>query len=250
MGFWIALQFLTVFPVPGRFVAKMAHIGESIVYFPIVGLFLGIILALLSWALNFILPLQVTSIIIVIALAALTGAHHLDGLADTYDGMVAGKTVPERMAIMSDVKTGTFGIAAVTLVLLFKYSVLSADNVMLMQTLILMPVVSRWSMTCLLFMFPSAKKTGMGFSYKQGTTANRFIIATVITIVIAVVLSGWKGVVVLAAIWLISFCIGARVRSRIGGITGDTCGAVNEINEAMVPLFIIIMAAAERICCG
>jgi adenosylcobinamide-GDP ribazoletransferase len=192
----------------------------------------------------------VTSIIIVIALAVLSGAHHLDGLADTYDGMVAGKTASERMIIMSDVKTGTFGIAAVTLVLLLKFSVLCADNLMLMQTLVLMPVLSRWSMTGVLFMFPSAKKSGMGFSYKQGTTPARFIVATIITVIIAAALAGLKGAIVFALIWLVSYCLGLRVQSRIGGITGDTCGAVNEINEAMVPLFIIIIAAIERMCCG
>ena len=248
MGFWTALQFLTIFPVPGRFTMKLEHIGESTLYFPVIGLILGITLALLSTAFSYVFPVPVVSILIVIALTILTGAHHVDGLADTFDGIIAGKTKAERMTIMSDTKIGTFGITAIGLMSLLKYSALVATSGIL--PLILMTVLSRWSMVSLLFMFDSAKKSGMGFSYKQGTTWQRFLISTVITLMIAIAVSGWEGLVLIALIWLVSFGIGKWVDSRIDGITGDTCGALNEINEAMVLLFIIVISAAKKVYFG
>ncbi len=248
MGFWVALQFLTIFPVPRHFVVKLEHIGESSVYFPVIGLILGIILASLSIAFSYIFPQQIVSVLLVITLVVLTGAHHIDGLADTFDGIIAGKTKTERMTIMSDTKIGTFGITAIALMLLFKYSALVVTSGI--QPLILMPVLSRWSMVSMLFMFDSAKKSGMGFAYKQGTTWQRFLIATIITLIIVIILSGWNGLMLTVLIWLVSFGVGKWVASRIDGITGDTCGALNEINEAMVPLFIICISAVERVYFG
>jgi adenosylcobinamide-GDP ribazoletransferase len=90
----------------------------------------------------------------------------------------------------------------------------------------------------------------MGFAYKQGATWQRFLIATVITLLIVIVLSGWNGLILIALVWLLSFGIGKWVESRIDGITGDTCGALNEINEAMVPLFIICISAVEGLYFG
>ncbi|HAV10695.1 MAG TPA: adenosylcobinamide-GDP ribazoletransferase [Dehalococcoidia bacterium] len=248
MGFWVALQFLTIFPVPRRFIAKMEHVGESVVYFPIIGLIIGIILALLSIALSYVFPRQIVSVLLVIALAVLTGAHHIDGVADTFDGIIAGKSKAERMTIMSDTKIGTFGITAIALVLLFKYSTLVVTGGI--QPLILMTVLSRWSMVSILFMFNSAKKSGMGFAYKQGATWQRFLMATIITLLIAIVLSGWNGLILIMLIWLLSFGIGKWVQSRIDGITGDTCGALNEINEAMTLLFIVCISTIERLYFG
>jgi len=248
MGLWIALQFLTIIPVPKRFEAKLSYIGDSLVYFPLGGLFLGLILALISWALSYILPLQIISALVVISLVVLTGAHHLDGLADTFDGVIAGRTVSERIAIMSDTRIGTFGTVAIAGLLLLKYAGFSSG--IEPGILILQPVLSRWSMVSLLFMYPTAKKAGMCFSYKKGATIRKFLIATLITLVITVILAGWHGLILLACVFLISFCIGLWTKSRIGGITGDTCGALNEINEAAVPLLSVIIITIERIYCG
>ena len=83
MGFLVALQFLTVLPAPRREITA-AGFGQSLTYFPLVGLILGVILLVLNFALTIILPPPVVNALLIIALVVLTGAHHLDGLIDTF----------------------------------------------------------------------------------------------------------------------------------------------------------------------
>ncbi|MDP2931716.1 MAG: adenosylcobinamide-GDP ribazoletransferase, partial [Chloroflexota bacterium] len=143
MGFWTALEFLTILPAPRHREVTAKHAGESLTYFPLVGLLLGAILLGLYYGLRLVLPPAVVTALLVIALATLTGAHHLDGLIDTSDGVIAGKSKEERLAMLSDGRVGVFGIVAVVLLLLLKYVSLSAAPIS--PALLLMPTLSRWS---------------------------------------------------------------------------------------------------------
>jgi len=240
LGFWAALQFLTIFPTPLRHKADAGISGQSLPYFPLVGLLLGAILLGLYYGLSFILPPAVITALLIIALAILTGAHHLDGLVDTCDGILAGKSKKERLAIMSDTRVGAFGIVGVVLLLLLKYVSLFYALRML-PALLLMPVLSRWTMVSMIFTFPYAKRSGMGLPVKQGATWQRLAVATIIALVIAVVLLKWWGLVLMAALWLIAFGIAGYFRSRLGGLTGDNYGAINEISEVLVLLLVILI---------
>ena len=249
MGFWTALEFLTVFPTPRRREIDAEGFGESLPYFPLVGLILGVILLVLNLVLTIILPPPVVNALIIIALVILTGAHHLDGLIDTGDGIIAGKSKEERLAIMSDSKVGAFGIVAVFLLLLLKYVSLSAASIL--PALLLMPVLSRWAMVSIIFAFPYAKSSGMGLAFKQGANRRRLTIATVIAIVVTVIILVIWGLQLIAALlwglalisilWLIVFGIAGYFRSRLGGLTGDTYGAINELAEVLVLLIIVLI---------
>lgn len=239
LGFWTALQFLTIFPTPLRHEANHKRIGESLTYFPLVGLILGAILFGLRYSLNFIFPASVVNVLLIIVLVILTGAHHLDGLADTCDGIIAGESREERLAIMSDTKVGVFGIVGIILLLLLKYvSLVSAPP---LPALLLMPTLSRWAMASAIFTFPYAKSAGMGLAFKQGANWQRLTIATVIAVIAAVALLTWWGLVLIAGLWLIIFGIASYFRSRLGGLTGDTYGAINEIAEVLVLIIIILI---------
>ena len=239
MGFWAAIEFLTIFPTPRRREITADHVGESPPYFPLVGLILGIILLALNYALSLFLPPTVVNALLVIALVILTGAHHLDGLADSFDGVIAGKSKEERLAIMSDGKIGVFGITAIVLVLLLKYVCLSQAPIFI--ALILMPVLSRWAMVSAIFTFPYAKKLGMGTAFKAGANWQKFVIATIIALAAAVIILKFWGLVLFVAIGLITLGIAACFRSRLGGLTGDNYGAINELAEVAVLLIIIII---------
>jgi len=239
MGFWIALRFLTILPAPTRREIDTKDLGQSLSYFPLVGLVLGIILLGLNWGLTLILPPSVVNALIVAALVILTGAHHLDGLMDTCDGIVAGKSREERLAIMSDSKVGAFGIVGAFLLLLLKY--VSLSSAPLLPALLLMPVLSRWMMVGTIFIFPYAKTSGMGFAFKQGTKWSRFVSATVMALVITVVVLQLQALVLMSALWLIIFGLASYLRSRLGGLTGDNYGAINEIAEVLVLLLIILI---------
>jgi adenosylcobinamide-GDP ribazoletransferase len=239
LGFWAALQFLTIFPTPLSHRVTARTSGQSLPYFPLVGLILGAILYGIHYILSLILPSSVVNVLLIITLVILTGAHHLDGFIDTCDGVIAGKSKKERLAIMSDSKVGAFGIVGAILLLLLKYASLS--SVPMLPALLLMPTLSRWAMVSAIFTFPYAKRSGMGFAFKHGATWQRLTIATIIALVVAVVLLQWWGLALMAALFLIAFGIGSYFRSRLGGLTGDNYGAINEISELSVLLLIILI---------
>ncbi len=239
MGFWVALQFLTIFPTPLRHKVTANTSGQSLAYFPLVGLILGAILLGLYYGLSFIMPHSVVNALLIIALVILTGAHHLDGFVDTCDGVIAGKSKKERLAIMSDSKVGTFGIVGVILLLLLKYVSLSSTRIL--PALLLMPTLSRWAMVTIIFTFPYAKRSGMGLAFKQGNTWQRLTIATIIALIVAVSLLKLWGLALIAILWLISFGIASYFGSRLGGLTGDTYGAINELAEVLVLILLILI---------
>ena len=239
MGFFIALQFLTALPSPFRKEITAEGFGQSLTYFPLVGLFLGAILLGLHYGLTLILPPPVVNALIIIALVILTGAHHLDGFIDTCDGVIAGKSKEERLAIMSDSQVGAFGIVAAFLLLLLKYVSLSSAPIL--PALLLMPTLSRWTMVSAIFTFPYAKSSGMGLAFKQGANWQRLTISTIIALAVAVIILKLWGLALIAALWLIIFGIASYFRSRLGGLTGDNYGALNELAEVLVLLLIILI---------
>lgn len=239
MGFWTALRFLTILPVPFRRETDDVALGRSLTYFPLVGLMLGAILLGLHYGLSVFLPASVVTALVITALVILTGAHHLDGFMDTCDGLVVGKSTEEKLAIMSDSKVGAFGIAGTVLLILLKYVSLSAAPVL--PALLLMPTLSRWAMVSAIFAFPYAKASGMGSAFKRGANWQRLTLSTVLTLLVAIVLLKWWALVLIAVLWLIVFIIARYFSSRLGGLTGDIYGAINEISEVLVLLLIIII---------
>ena len=242
MGFFSALKFLTIFPAPKHWGKTTEDLGQSLSYFPLIGLVLGGILLGLNYVLILILPAAVVNILLIIALVIMTGAHHIDGLMDSFDGTVSGKSRKKRLEIMADSHVGTFGVIAAILLLLLKYASLSSiPSSIIMPTLLLMPTLSRWIMVNAIFIFPYAKTSGMGLAFKQGATWPRLTIATIIALAASVLLLSWQGVVLMAALWLITFGIAIYFRSRLGGLTGDVYGAINELSEVLVFILIIII---------
>jgi len=239
LGFWAAFQFLTIFPTPLRHEVNSKAWGQSLAYFPLVGLILGAILLGLNYGLILILPPSVVNALLITALVILTGAHHIDGFIDTCDGVIAGKSREERLAIMSDSQVGAFGIAGAIILLLLKYVSLSSAPIL--PALLLMPTLSRWAMVSIIFTFPYARSSGMGLAFKQGANWQRLTIATIIALAIAVALLKWWGLVLMAALWLVAFGIASCFRARLGGLTGDNYGAIDELAEVLVLLLIILI---------
>ena len=244
MGFWIALRFLTIIPSPSRGEFSPQKAGRSLGYFPVVGLMVGGILFGIDLGLGLILPAVVVNGLLIAVLIILTGALHLDGFIDTCDGF-AGESPSRRLEIMSDSQVGAFGIAGACCLLLIKYAaLLSLPGNFRMAALLLMPTLSRWTVVYSIFAFPYApKKTpGLGQIFKQQATWQGLTIATSVALVAVIVLISWQGVGLMAGVWLIIFGIAWLLRSRLGGLTGDTYGAINELAEVLV-LILLPLAA-------
>jgi len=144
MGFLRALEFLTIIPSPLRREATPREVGRSLVYFPVIGLGIGGLLYGLDQLFQLALPAALVNILLLVALVVLTGAHHLDGFIDTCDGMAAGRSPEERLAIMRDSRVGGLGVVGGCLLLLAKYvSLLVLPGGYRLEGLILMSVLSR-----------------------------------------------------------------------------------------------------------
>ncbi len=241
MGFWAALRFLTVIPFRGE--PGSRELGRSLSYFPLVGLLLGGMLFGIDRGLGLILPPAVVNALLIVAMIVLTGALHLDGFIDTCDSF-GGGSPQRRLEIMSDSQVGAFGITGACLLLLVKYAaLLSLPDNLRMATLLLMPTLSRWLMVFAIFAFPYARKNqGLGQVFKQQVTWQRLTIATLITIAVAIALMSWQGAVLIAGVWLIILGVACLLCSRLGGLTGDTYGTINELAEVLVLILLPLVA--------
>ena len=246
MRFLAALQFLTAIPLPGRREFGLEELGRSTGYFPVVGLIIGLILAGLNWLLGLVLPSAVVSALLLVSLAVITGLMHLDGFVDTCDGIAGHKTVEDRWRVMHDSRAGAFGIVGVVLLLLVKYvSLNSIPASLMMVTLIFMPVVSRWAMVYAIFVYAYARPSGLGKAFKQGTGWKGFVLATLITVAVAVALIPLfqlAGLLLIVSVWMITVVMATYLKRKFFGLTGDTYGAVNEVAEVSVLILVILLS--------
>jgi adenosylcobinamide-GDP ribazoletransferase len=242
LGFLAALRFLTIIPLPGG-KPSPGEVGRSIAYFPAVGAIIGLILVGLNWLLGLVLPPAIVNILLIASLAVVSGGLHLDGFVDSCDGMVGHRTAAQRRRVMKDSRAGAFGIIGVSLLLLVKYlSLNSVPESWLVPTLLLMPVLSRWAMVYAVFAYPYARPAGLGKAFKRETSRPVFLVATVIALAIAVIPAQFAGLVIMLGVWIIAMAIAFFLKSRFGGLTGDSYGAINETAEVLVLILVCLLA--------
>lgn len=242
-GFLTAFQFLTIIRISKGLDITGEKLGESMAYFPLVGLLLGFVLALFNVILLRILPGPVVDGILIITLIICTGALHLDGLTDTIDGLAGGDTKEEILQIMRDSNTGAIGVVGLTMLLLLKYvSLMSIPVEIKNQVLIAMPVISRCSMVQVSFFADYARSgPGIGLPFAYHVGRKEFLIAVTTTFLLSLILLGAKGVAVITIIGVSTWGLITFYKKKIGGVTGDTFGATNEINEVLALIVILAL---------
>lgn len=240
-SFLLALQFLTTLPLKiKKFNPAMAAWAAA--YFPVVGLFLGLILAGLNRLLSVLgfVPLA-SNIILVVTLIALTGGIHLDGLSDTADAFLSGKKREEMLEIMRDPHIGAMGALSLISIILLKIGLLSSLSAMAKPAvLILMCILSRWGAVCQIYLFPYARQDGKAKLFFQGMNLKIFMAAAVITILCVSLVLRAEGLIVLLMITCFAYIAGMFVRGKIGGLTGDTLGAVIELTEVITLIIVCV----------
>lgn len=236
----IALQFLTRIPVPVKDCTP-EQVRASIYWYGIAGLAIGAILLAAQTLLLWLLPWDADAAVAALLLTLwvlLTGALHLDGLADSADAWLGGHGDRERsLAIMKDPQSGPAGVIAIVLVLLLKFSlVLYLQQHQQMFYLLLVPMLARAMMPFLFLFTHYVREEGLGSPFAERLAVEKMLPGLVIAVVAGVLLSGlfWLLAVGLA----LAVFIAARVLmvKRIGGTTGDTAGALIEILEVTLLL--------------
>ena len=238
--FWIALQFLTVLPINLKTMPSAKQNGQAILFYPFVGLLIGLILFALSLVLAKLPILLIASIILVLWIW-LTGGLHLDGLADTADAWVGGFGDPERtLRIMKDPNCGPIGVLSLVVVCLLKFAAL---YVLLEQHLnaflILVPMLGR-SVPLFLFLTTAyVRDKGLGRSITDFIPKKLTWTFFVITIALLCMFK-WLGLVTFICFIAVLFYLRALFIKRIGGITGDTVGAAIELIETGLMLSFVV----------
>jgi adenosylcobinamide-GDP ribazoletransferase len=240
LGLLAALQFLTLLPIKRSFTTR--ELGRSTANFPVVGLLMGLFLAGLSLLLDRILPGSVVNIIMVAGLALCSGALHLDGLADTLDGIAGHRTPERRLEIMRDSRIGGFGAIGIAIFLIIEYVLLnSLGGTPRLFALILAPTLSRWGMVNAIFVYPYARLAGLGKAYKDAVRWPQFLAATSVAFVASILLFRTGGLIIIAAVWIIINLLAMFFKSRLNGLTGDTYGAINEVGTISVFFMVVLL---------
>ena len=144
---------------------------------------------------------------------------------------------------MRDSRIGGFGAIGIALFLLIEYvSLNSIPNNLKLYVLILAPTLSRWAMVNAIFVYPYARPSGLGKSFKEAVNWQQFIVATLVTLILAIVLFRVAGLVIMAFAWIMMTLVALYLKRQLKGLTGDTYGAINEITVVSVFLVVTLLA--------
>jgi cobalamin 5'-phosphate synthase/cobalamin synthase len=242
-----AVRLLTRIPVPLGAPDNERTVAASVPYLPLVGLAIGALVAAIDVGLRPLLASSVVDALLLVALAAVTGAFHLDGLMDSADGLFVRADRVRRLQIMRDSRVGAFGVGVLALTLLTEYAALGAlPPSSRWLALTLMGLTSRWSILLVAALFPSARSEGRGLAVRAGATLPALAAGTTLAAGCVVALAGVWGLAVMAWVALVAVATGGFAAQRLGGLTGDVYGAVVVLSEVAVLLAAPLMLARAR----
>lgn len=245
-AFVLALQLLTRLPVPPLTTPPQPReLGLSVLFFPVVGLLIGALLAGMHTALWLVDP-GVLAALMLAVWVLLTGGLHLDGLADAADAWIGGQGDRERtLSIMKDPRSGPIAIVVIVLLLLTKFAalqVLLTGDAQLV--LLLTPALGRTAIVLLLITTPYVRPDGLGSPYANYLPQwSCWVLVLLIAAATAALLAELGGVL-LTALGVGFIGVRYSLMARLGGVTGDTLGAVCELTE-MAALLIAALADGE-----
>jgi adenosylcobinamide-GDP ribazoletransferase len=235
----LAVSFLTIIPVIDQRPATEEAVAASFAWFPVVGCLLGVALAAEDWVLAHVFAQVIRSVLIIASLTVITGAVHLDGLADTADALGAGRDRERALDILHDSRVGTFGASAIFFDLTLKILALSTlAGHRRYAALLFAPMLARWAMVVLASGLPYLRTHGSGSTLLVGKNFGHIAgIVTVFTLVIWWTLGELRTTAAATAVAIaIVFAMRMFYWRWLGGVTGDLIGACGEVIEIAVLL--------------
>ena len=226
--FLTALALLTIVPV--RYREPIS--ARAYVYFPLVGLLIGLFLTTALFLLCRMFPNLIASAVVLGVWVILCGGLHLDGFADACDGLFAVTTRERRLEILRDVHLGTFGAVGLMLLLIVKFATIASATSF--APILLAPVLGRWAMV-FAAVFPLARSGGMAALFRAGLTRRIVYVATIFA-ALGCVFFGVFGLTAFVAAFVVALFIARLALDRLGGLTGDIYGMICESVEVGVLL--------------
>lgn len=256
-----AFQFLSRFPVKGEPGFSSELLRHSVVYYPVVGAVIGLSVAAGAALTGLVLPHWPAAVVTLILWVGLTGGLHLDGWMDSADGLLSYRTRERMLEIMKDSRVGAMGVLACVLLLLLKASLLAAliegYSYYELPLLVLPAIWSRWYMVRAMVRYPIARGdeglaanfAGLAPSHERRAlllAALLSLAAAAAPLALGAGLAAWPlhlvAALLLPALALACGTVAARhVSSRLGGLTGDVYGALNELLEVVLLLVLVLL---------
>ena len=164
-GFMNALGFLTIIKIPGKYFQSKEKVSDSLVYFTLIGLIIGTVISGFYFALNLVMPVFLSIVLMIIFQVIITGGAHIDGLCDMSDGVFSGRSDKKKiLEIMKKSDIGVYGVLAIIFLLMLKISLIyylaeiDPSNILFFYIIILfMPAFGRWSMVYLIGRYNNAR---------------------------------------------------------------------------------------------
>ncbi len=239
-GFLTAAGLFTIVPVPYSTIDR-TDARRAVRALPWLGLVLGLIAALAAWLVGWRTGPLLAAVTGVLVPVALTGAMHLDGLADTADGLGSRKPAPEALDVMRRSDIGPMGVVSIVLLLLLQVAALTVFISPGEQAVViaLQPLVGRVTiLAATTARHPMARADGFGALVGGVTSTLGAAVGHVLVVLLCGVLGWWRaglyGGLALSASCLVAFVIAyvwrRHLQRRLGGLTGDTFGSLIEVS--------------------
>ncbi|MDI3519537.1 MAG: adenosylcobinamide-GDP ribazoletransferase [Caldanaerobacter sp.] len=240
----LSIQFMTGIPIPINIDVKEDKIYKIASYFPVVGLLIGGILYIAYLLLKDLFSREIVMTFLVAFSYILTRGMHIDGLADTFDGLFSNKDREKIIEIMKDSRLGTNGVLALVFMVILKILFLSdIRQSLLFSALLVSPVIARLSVVFSIAISKSARGgKGLGGLLLERAGLREFVIALLISTIAGYFVMPLKDLALLYVIFLsFTYLISKYISKKIGGMTGDTLGAVNEFVELIAFIYFSIL---------
>lgn len=237
--FIILLQFMTRIPIPLKINYSEKKLGKSIKFFPLVGLIIGLILYFSNFLVtvyfkNIFYNKTIIAIFLTILEILIVGIIHIDGLADTFDGLFSYAKKEKMLEIMKDSRIGTNGTVILILYFITK-TVLTSEIIMINpKYLIICPIIARLSTPVNAGLSNYARKSGMSNAIISENGIFEVIFSLTLSIILVFCIIGIKGIIAISIAFIFIIIFMLNVRKKIDGITGDTMGACLELTSILV----------------
>lgn len=255
-----AFQFLSRFPVKAILDYSPSLFRQSVKFYPLVGAAIGLVVWAGAAGFTYLLPPLPAAVLTLILWVWLTGGLHLDGWVDTADGILSYRSREQMLDIMKDSRVGAMGVIACVLLLMLKLSLIYSllMNGYAYAGLLLLPLIwSRWFMVHAMASWPMARgKDGLAGKFDgldQGQGRPTLLLAIILSVAAAFIapwtymsnhsfITALLGIMTLPlAAWGAGTWLARKLNAALGGLTGDTYGAINEFLEVVGLLMLVLL---------
>jgi adenosylcobinamide-GDP ribazoletransferase len=239
----LMFQFFTRIPINTEIEIKEDSFAKGIVYFPIVGLVIGLINGIVYVGFSRLFSGFLPLVMVTLTNILVTGALHLDGLADTCDGIFSARSKERMLEIMKDSRLGTNGAIAIFFDLAMRIALMGYINeINMLKIIFVTPIISRAMLPVLIYLSSkNGKGSGLGSLFIGRVKLSKTIAALLIGTLLSVLFLGFTGFAIVGINIIFIFLFRTYILSKLGVVTGDILGAANELCEVLILLAFLII---------